>query len=91
MLNGSFDEIFQFKGFDLKTGKMSHDEWRKESVTLIGEGYEYLWTRNALERNGYKISDGAKHSIRIVRNNNAIEWIVGEQRFNSLKEVFQFL
>lgn len=91
VLNGSFDEIFQFKGFDLKTGKMMHDEWRKESVSLIGEGYEYLWTRNALERNGYKISDVAKHTIRIVRSNNIIEWVVGEQRFNSLKEVFQFL
>lgn len=91
VLNGSFDELFQFKGFDLKTGKMSHDAWRKKSVTLIGEGYEYLWTRNAFERNGYEISDRAEHTIRIGRNNNVIEWNLGDRKFNSLEEVFKVL
>jgi iron complex transport system ATP-binding protein len=91
VLNGSFDELFQFKGFDLKTGKMSHDAWRKKSVTLIGEGYEYLWTRNAFERNGYEISEGGEQIVRIIRINNSIEWTLGDRKFNSLEEVLKIL
>jgi iron complex transport system ATP-binding protein len=69
VLNGSFDEIFQFKGFDLKTGKVQHDAHRGIQVQLNGEGYLYQWTRNALERNGYRIlEDGAAISVTV--NNN---------------------
>ena len=65
VLNGSFDDIFQLKGFDLKTGKVFHKPWRGISIKVEGSGYELLWTKNALERNGYSISDDAKVNIYI--------------------------
>lgn len=55
VLNGSFDNIFRFKGYDLKSGRVQHKPFRNLAVTLLGEGPVYLWTRNALERNGYEV------------------------------------
>jgi iron complex transport system ATP-binding protein len=55
VLDGSFDAIFQFKGFDLKTGKIQHESHRQVLVTLHGEGPEFLWTKNALERSGFEV------------------------------------
>jgi iron complex transport system ATP-binding protein len=56
VLQGTLDEIFQLKGFDLKTGQVYHTTFRNKTVALHGEGYLYRWTRNALERNGYTIA-----------------------------------
>src|SRR5690606_3441007 len=57
VLSGAFDNIFRLKGFDLKSGKMQHKAWRDTVVSVIGEGPVSLWTRNALERNGYAITN----------------------------------
>lgn len=89
VLNGSFDEIFQFKGFDLKTGKVAHEAWRNKSVKLVGEGYEYLWTKNALERNGYTTESG--DLLIKVTNENGMNWRIENSNFNSLKNVLLFL
>jgi iron complex transport system ATP-binding protein len=75
VLDGSFDSIFQFKGFDLKTGKVQHEAHKGITITLMGDGYEYLWTKNALERNGYEVSDQPGGDlIRIVKKDGAVEW-----------------
>jgi iron complex transport system ATP-binding protein len=58
VLDGSFDAIFQFKGFDLKTGKIQHEAHRDKALYLSGEGANYLWTKNALERSGFEIKSG---------------------------------
>lgn len=87
VLNGSFDEIFQFKGFDLKTGKVAHEAWRNKSVKLVGEGYEYLWTKNALERNGYEVSDFSEQKLEIESDG----WQIASAKFFSLEEVLVYL
>ena len=98
VLDGSFDEVFQLKGFDLKTGKMSHEAHRKISVQLIGEGHEYLWTKNALERSGYKIATdlpagqaGVQIKIILIKEGSKIGWKViladSDQFFDSLAQV----
>jgi iron complex transport system ATP-binding protein len=58
VLDGSFDAIFQFKGFDLKSGKIQHESHRQILVALHGEGPEFLWTKNALERSGFEVITG---------------------------------
>lgn len=87
VLNGSFDEIFQFKGFDLRTGKVFHEAWRNKSVKLVGEGYEYLWTKNALERNGFSVSDNAEQKIEIRSGS----WVIASTSFNSLKDALDYI
>lgn len=87
VLNGSFDETFQFKGFDLKTGKVSHEAWRNKSVKLVGEGYEYLWTKNALERNGLSVSDSSEQKIEIKSGS----WQLASLNFSCLKDLLDHL
>lgn len=91
VLNGSFDDTFRFKGFDLKTGKVFHEAYRNKTVRLIGEGYEYLWTKNALERNGYLVTDDSEKIIQIEGIENSIVWSLSGKKFNSLKEILQAL
>ncbi len=74
VLDGSFDEVFQFKGFDLKTGKVHHKPYRNLSVNLTGEGHEYLWTKNALERAGYELEKNSSISINVNTSTNSISW-----------------
>lgn len=61
VLNGAFDDIFRFKGFDLKSGKVQHKAYRDTVVSVHGDGPLYLWTRNALERNGYVVATESAH------------------------------
>lgn len=74
VLNGTFDDVFQFKGFDLKTGKMTHTPYRNISVQLTGSGYEYLWTKNALERCGYEFHPEAPIKIDVSAFDNGLVW-----------------
>lgn len=65
VLAGTFDEVFRFKGFDLKTGKITQEPFRKINIDLQGEGPTYYWTKNALERNGYNISGNADFTVTL--------------------------
>lgn len=77
VLNGAFDAIFEFKGFDLKTGKVQHQAHKGINVQLQGEGPEYLWTKNALERNGFLVTDeNAFISIFMTLEGGAVQWQV---------------
>jgi len=88
VLNNSFDTIFQLKGFDLKTGKLEHEVYQHTSVKLMGEGYEYRWTKNALERNGYIVnSDAHEIEIQLIKKGDGIHWHVHQS--NSQTSVVQ--
>lgn len=97
VLNGSFDEIFRFKGFDLKTGKVLHQAFRNITIGLQGDGAEYLWTKNALERNGYRVLPdmNAEISITLVQEFSRTLWIIkknsSEIEVDSLKKLFDYL
>ena len=81
VLNGSFDEIFELKGFDLKSGKVLHQPYRGVRVQLNGEGPPYFWSKNALERNGFEVgADHAAVSIDIVQDSSLIKWILKSER-----------
>ncbi|MCI0751947.1 MAG: ABC transporter ATP-binding protein [Flammeovirgaceae bacterium] len=90
VLNGALDELFQFKGFDLKTGKVQHSPHRSKHVGLKGEGAELLWTKNALERNGYQVSDRGIH-VSISKAGNKFMWRVDEKIFDSISELLKHL
>jgi iron complex transport system ATP-binding protein len=91
VLDGSFDALFQFKGFDLKTGKVSHETHRNISVGLTGQGHEYLWTRNALERSGYQVESHSDQSISIEEEEGRTIWTHKGQVFRSLSDLLHQL
>jgi iron complex transport system ATP-binding protein len=90
VLDGSFDEVFQFKGFDLKTGKVEQHAHRKISLNVKGEGYPLLWTKNALERCGYEIDIKSNRVLKIKQEQNLF-WEMDEKRFSTLMEVLNHL
>jgi len=96
VLNGSFDDIFQFKGFDLRTGKVLHTPFRETMIKLTGEGAAYLWTKNALERNGFGVtSEEQPISITLVQDSDTIGWIVKKNNVvmeaDSIEKVMKLL
>ncbi len=90
VLNGEFDEVFQFKGFDLKTGKVEHEAHRNKPIQLIGEGYPYLWTKNALERAGYEVKENAQTIIKIYGGQNTI-WQLDNLQLQSVADLLTAL
>lgn len=96
VLNGAFDRIFEFKGFDLKTGKVLHEAYTGKTVQLLGAGPEFLWTKNALERTGFEVrADARATSISIIREDNRLAWLIrksgSETVVNSLRELINIL
>lgn len=93
VLNGAFDSVFQFKGFDLKTGKVQHEAHRGMQVKLTGAGHEHLWTKNAFERNGFIINEQEwKHAVFIEQNQGTLQWTLdNEITFTSLQELLQYM
>ena len=87
VLNGSLDRIFQFKGFDLKTGKVFHEAHRSVKINLVGEGHRFLWTKNALERCGYELSTGG---LRVLAMENG-KWKMENEEVNSLQHLLSLL
>lgn len=86
VLNGAFDEVFQFKGFDLKTGKVEHEAHRNKPIQLIGVGYPYLWTKNALERCGYEVTADAETTIKI-QTEPTTTWQLQDLTLNSVADL----
>jgi iron complex transport system ATP-binding protein len=91
VLSGAFDATFMFKGFDLKTGKVEHEAHRETNIALIGSGHAYLWTKNALERNGFTVAElNASHAVEISQGENGLSWVVdGKLTFNSLNTLIR--
>jgi len=88
VLNGTFDDIFQFKGFDLKTGKVKQEPYLGKTIRLTGEGFEYRWTKNALERNGFEVvSTEAKYEISMSAKGTNLQWIMKDGVYTSIGEL----
>jgi len=90
VLDGTFDRIFQFKGFDLRTGKVQHQPHRGIPIAVIGEGHEYRWTCSALERSGFVVSDvNAAHIIH-VHTTPTLYWVLdGVESFTALQPMLE--
>lgn len=96
VLNGAFDDIFEFKGFDLKTGKVHHQAYRDVRIQLSGEGAAYLWTKNALERNGFYVSsDASEIHVRLTDEDGVTRWITKKDdavfEADSLRQLLELL
>jgi iron complex transport system ATP-binding protein len=93
VLRGVFDDIFQFKGFDLKTGKVHHEINRQTTIQLRGNGHEFLWTKNALERSGFSVTDNnASHLVTVVGENTNNTWILdNDLQFISISDLLNHL
>jgi iron complex transport system ATP-binding protein len=95
VLTGILDEIFRLKGFDLKTGKVSHEPYRNTEINLRGKDYEFLWTKNALDREGYSIEKNASIGVEIIHDGEKLGWLITTRTYSksvfSIKELLAHL
>ncbi|MCU0418210.1 MAG: ABC transporter ATP-binding protein [Cyclobacteriaceae bacterium] len=87
VLDGSFDAVFQLKGFDLRTGRITHAIHRTKKISLLGEGPVFLWTKNALEREGYEVTAHEGSQVRVGNN----QWFADGRQFDRLHLLLQHL
>lgn len=94
VLNGTFDEVFQFKGFDLKTGKVQHEAHLGKQIQLHGDGgHIFLWTKNALERIGFEVTEEQTPlTITIKQGDTQPSWMINsDQSFSTIHALTQHL
>lgn len=89
VLNGQLDAVFSFKGYDLKTGKVEHEQSGRK-VGLQGEGHIYLWTKNALEREGYEVVNQEDISFH-EKNEGIVTWEFNNQEVSSISQLIDLL
>lgn len=87
VLGGTLDQVFQFKGFALKTGKRDLPV-AKRTVRVVGmadtPSFAILWTRNALERYGFGFSDQAGMTVTVQQKGASLEWSVDGRTADSI-------
>ncbi|MFZ9981014.1 MAG: ABC transporter ATP-binding protein [Cyclobacteriaceae bacterium] len=91
VLDGSIDEIFRLKGFTLKTGKIDHSVTSQKNIALHGDGYPYLWTKNAIERMGFSINPYSSAIIQVHEKEGEISWKIGNHEAKTIAELLELI
>jgi iron complex transport system ATP-binding protein len=67
VLTGAFEDVFASNSFDFdkSTGAFKVKHLTKGTVNLIGKGIPYLWTKRALERDGFEVTKNEDQQITI--------------------------
>ena len=76
VLSGAFEAAFQSEGviFDRQTGAFIIRTPHTGSVDLVGEGLAALWTRRALEREGFRIEHPASVRVEVLPQKGYTAW-----------------
>lgn len=77
VLNGQFSRIFSSENisFDFEKGDFIFHLPHVRNIQLQGEGTTYNWTKRALQRNGFFVSDThCALAVNIIANNNILQW-----------------
>lgn len=97
MLDGSFEHLFDssFLVFDSETGTYSFKEENTGSVFLQGEGLAGHWTREALRRAGYSVSETVTHPYIRIITEPSLRWELilrdSAKKFNTIYELIRNL
>jgi iron complex transport system ATP-binding protein len=79
VLSGAFERAFHGEGvaFDMRSGSFRINERPSGEVVLVGEGIPALWTRRALEREGFTVLDAAANGhtqVHVLPGDEAARW-----------------
>lgn len=93
-LNGRLEESMFHEGFglDLLTGRVVLPKKEKAVISLEGSSPAHRWTRRALERNGYLVSDVKEGKKLVITTENGVScWSLDQHEFSSVLELLSFL
>ena len=91
VLSDKLDSIFQTKGYNLKTGKVAHVKKDHPAIRITGSGYVLLWTRNALEREGYTIDDQSKIVVKVEEKGSGFQWNLENKTYETVADLLEGL
>jgi iron complex transport system ATP-binding protein len=77
VLNGTIEEAFHKEGFhfDKDSGTFIVHGRGHKKIQLIGDGAAAFWTKRALLREGYQLTNNAEQCIQIIQGSNAVKWL----------------
>ena len=97
-MSGVFNELFSSSGvgYDEHSGSFLFSGRKRGFISLEGEkGKSLIWTRNTLERLGFKLSSEAELRISIQSKEDGYSWILQKDgaltRFDNLYSMARFL
>lgn len=79
ILNTSFEELFvnHKMNFDSNTGEFKIQQEETGNIQLSGEGKPYFWTKNALRRLNYAITNNESvFKIDVIEENGQLSWVL---------------
>jgi iron complex transport system ATP-binding protein len=83
VLDGTFESVFEQNSFDFdrSTGSFTLHQPTKKPVYLYGDATAVFWTRRALEREGYKVteSNGTDLQIKTEPKQDGFVWQVSNE------------
>jgi iron complex transport system ATP-binding protein len=98
IINGTFEKAFRKNGFDFcrDTGTFRVNSANEDKILqLTGEGYTYFWTKRALEREGYRVTDEAQDIVSVQQTIHACQWTLSRSgmlyHFNAVEMLLAFL
>lgn len=99
ILSGSFGKLFGESNLKFNSDKGEFRISREHScdIYLQGSETEYFWTRNALNRSGFRVTEnkGEKMAIKIEKDQDTIIWKMTDglasHSFNSVYDLCSFL
>lgn len=97
VLNGTFEAVFERDSFDFDrtTGSFKLHELNEREINLQGEKTALFWTKRALEREGFRVTDEAKTEIRCLAVGEDFLWQVTnggtEIELKSVEDLLSFL
>jgi iron complex transport system ATP-binding protein len=93
VLSGDFEYAFHNQSFDFdkSSGTFKVVYEKNKFVKLRGENIRTFWTRRALERHGYRISENAPMEVLVNDNNWCVEREGERIKCSSIWEVLNSL
>lgn len=100
VLNGSFEIAFQREGFhfDKRTGMFKMNAAHPKKIKILGNGVQAFWTKRALERIGFSISQNQDAEFEIELTGNSKDnyrWIIKHtsqnQSYETVEDLLQAL
>ncbi len=95
---GVFQQIYSGRDYqiDQNSGQVQLKMQGRERIQLSGEKSALHWTGNALQRNGYQISnEDAALKVEVISRDNNLEWKLFQsqnfQVFHSLSDLLNYL
>jgi iron complex transport system ATP-binding protein len=99
VLNGTFESAFDKAGvsFDKSTGTFNIHQNSGRAIKVVGEGASAFWTKRALLREGFDITniDNATISVEVQESESGSKWLFTQNKavreFKSLESFLQII